>query len=122
MAKILVIDDDASVIEALRIALEKLGHEVVTVRDGREGIKKFREAPADLVITDLLMPNHDGFETIRDFRKEFPAAPIIAISGGGQMSPALYLDMAEHLGASLTLKKPFSVDELDTAISQVLRG
>jgi CheY-like chemotaxis protein len=73
-----------------------------------------------VVLTDLLMPKCDGFETIRDFRKQFPQVKIIAMSGGGQMEPVLYLEMAEQIGASFTLMKPFSIEELAAALNKAL--
>jgi len=122
MLKVLLIDDDDTVRDAVRFGLLKLKHTVVATNDGREALRLFRDSPTDLVITDLVMPEHDGFETIRDFRKEFPKIPIIAMSGGGKIGAGEYLAIAKKLGASETLTKPFSVDELDAAIQTIFRS
>ncbi len=78
------------------------------------------EEPADLVIVDILMPSKDGIETIKEFARDFPEVKIIAISGGGLMTPQEYLGMAKKLGADVTLTKPFEPEELLEAIRELL--
>lgn len=115
MAHILVIDDNESLRDLIHGMLVSGGHTVAAASNGLDAVKLFRTAPADLVITDIVMP-YDGLATIRVLRGEYPSIPIIAISGGGEFR----LDYARGLGANRTLAKPFSVDELNTAIAGVL--
>ncbi len=96
------------------------GHEVVNASNGKEGIKLFRENGADLIITDIVMPEKEGLETIMELRKGYPDVKIIAISGGGRVDPESYLTMAEKMGASRTLTKPFEREELLEAVRELL--
>ena len=120
MAKILIIEDQAEVRELLNALLSRSGHCVREARDGREGIHSFRTFPADLIITDLIMPRKEGLETIIDLRQEFPDLKIIAISGGGRDSRENYLKTAELCGASRIFHKPFDNDELLAAVDELL--
>jgi CheY-like chemotaxis protein len=119
MARILVIDDDPPLRFVLADALGRAGHEVLLAEDGRQGIEVFRAAPADVIVTDLIMPGQEGLETIMQLRHEFPKVPIIAMSGG-MVNSALYLDMARRFGAQHALAKPFTADDLLRAIDKVL--
>ena len=83
-------------------------------------MQKMREQPADLVITDLIMPEQEGLETISTLRKEFPMVKIVAISGGGRIGPEAYLPAARELGANLVFSKPFDVKEFVAAIRGLL--
>ncbi|RMF90686.1 MAG: response regulator [Nitrospinota bacterium] len=120
MKRILVIDDEAPVRRMLRQTLEYAGYTVVEAEDGKEGLKQYRAEPADLVITDILMPEKEGLETIRELRREFPETKIIAISGGGRSGVLDFLNVAEKLGAHRTFHKPFSLQDLLTAIRELL--
>ena len=80
----------------------------------------FRENPADLIITDIIMPEKEGIETIRTIKREFPSAKIIAISGGGRQGDGDYLETAEILGADCSLRKPFGQREILDAIHGLL--
>lgn len=120
MAKILVIDDDQQVRHLLVVALTNIGHETRSAENGAEGIRAFRSAPADLVITDLIMPEKEGLETIMELRREFPGVKVIAISGGGRQSGVDFLPLAGKLGARRTLHKPFTIQELFEAVNDVL--
>ena len=120
MALILIIDDNTEIREVLRQILERAGYEVMEASDGREGIDLYRERQADLIITDIVMPNKDGLETITDLRIEFPGSKIIAISGGGRLDPKLYLELAEGFGADRLLTKPFGHDELLETVQDLL--
>ncbi|MEW5726067.1 MAG: response regulator [Thermodesulfobacteriota bacterium] len=120
MARILVIDDDESLRKMLGQMLVKAGHEVRLARDGREGVLLFRQGPADLVITDILMPEKEGIETILELRREYPQVKILAISRGGTVDPGTYLNMARDLGADRTLGKPFSWSRLDEVLKELL--
>jgi DNA-binding response OmpR family regulator len=96
------------------------GHLVTEARDGREGLDYFYRSGADLVITDIVMPEKEGFEVLMELRKVRPPVKLIAMSGGGRQSPADVLNIAKHLGAARVLSKPFSNDELVAAINEVL--
>lgn len=106
MAHILIIDDEPQIRLMLRIMLESEGYTVTEAADGAEGLKSYREKPADLVITDLLMPHKEGLETITALKKDYPAIKIIAISGGGKNKSKLYLQMAQRFGALEVFEKP----------------
>jgi DNA-binding response OmpR family regulator len=118
MARLLLVDDDAMVRDMLAVTLTAAGHTVVQAENGREGAKLFRAAPTDLVITDLVMPDREGLETISELRAEWPTLPIIAMSGG--MRSPVYLRLATKLGAQRTLAKPFTADALLGAIDELL--
>ena len=118
MAAILVIDDDPDVRELVMTTLKAAGHEVSMATDGRQGFQQFRSNRADLVITDLFMPNQEGLETIKQLRTESPDVRVIAMSGkptGGTM-----LSVAQHLGAVAVLPKPFLPEELLKVVEQAL--
>ena len=121
MARILIIDDESQIRSMLRLMLERVGYEVVEAPDGIEGIRQYREKPADLIITDLIMPNKDGIGMIIDLKKEFPNVKIIAMSGGGVNRPEGYLDGAKKLGASCTLTKPIDREEMLMAVKDTLK-
>lgn len=111
--KILVIDDDAAVRKFITLALEKEGYTVVDTDSGITGLELLNQKKEiDLMITDLIMPEQEGIETIIEARKRFPALKIIAISGGGKVGAENFLVLADALGANGTLKKPFTSQEL----------
>lgn len=120
MTTILVIEDDAFLRSALRRILRLLGHEVLEAAEGEEGIRRFREHPVEIVITDIFMPGMDGIETIGELRRIEPQAKIIAISGGGQRRDLSFLGMARKFGADRTLAKPFSTEEILAAVEDLL--
>ena len=120
MASILLVDDDPLLRTTLAFALEQKGYAVTEAVDGDDALRRFRLTPTDLVITDLVMPNKEGIETIIEFRREFPSVGIIAISGGPAHNAPLYLTVAGRLGALRTLQKPFTLDRLLSAIRDVL--
>jgi len=122
MATILLIEDDQDYLYVLSVIIERLGHKVVKAANGKEASRIFEKTSCDLVITDLLMPEKDGFETIREFGKRWPAVKIIAISGGGNIRPDFYLEMAEQIGAWHTLAKPFSRDDLASVVARALEA
>jgi len=118
---ILLIDDDVAVLRTLEIMLGDRGYDVVTAKDGVEGLRLFQKNHPDLVITDLVMPEKEGIETIIEMRRERPDAKIIAISGGGRMHNERFLEMAASLGAAAVLPKPFMPDELAAKIEEVMQ-
>lgn len=119
MARILIIDDDPIMRDMLREMLEEHGYEIAEAGDGDEGMASYRQHPADLIITDILMPGKEGLATIYEVRREFPDAKIIAISGGG-ITGKDYLPLAEELGAISTFTKPFRYQELIEAVEKAL--
>ena len=120
MARILVIDDDETILFTLRKMLEKAGHQVQEAKDGKQGIQLFRKAPADVVVTDIVMPEKEGMETIWELRQGFPEAKIIAISGGGVRSRENYLTTALKLGAHRAISKPVDMKQLLTLVQELL--
>jgi YesN/AraC family two-component response regulator len=120
MEKILIIDDETPIRSMVRLILERAGYTVREAQDGIEGIRVFRETPADLVITDLIMPNKDGIGMIIELKKDFPALKIIAMSGGGLNRPEGYLRGAQKLGAACTLSKPLNRNDLLRAVRDTL--
>ena len=120
MARILVIEDDVAVRTVIRKMLVKNGHEVIEAPDGKVGIKHFWESPADLIITDILMPEKEGIVTIMELRRDFPDVSILAISGGGVITSSDYLALAKKIGATHTLSKPFKSKELIGVVEELL--
>ena len=120
MGRIMVVEDDKAVRELLREILKRAGHEVIAARNGKEAIALYQETPADLVITNILMPEKEGLETIQEMRRDDPDIKIIAISGGGQIGPADYLEIARRFGARRTFSKPFDRKELLAAVDELL--
>ena len=120
MARILVIDDNAQLLRSTSAVLRAHQHEVATAENGAEALKRTDLDSFQLVITDILMPEKEGFETIMTLRRLHPAMKIIAVSGGGYIGAGQYLESARMLGAHLTLEKPFSGLDLTMAIDQVL--
>jgi CheY-like chemotaxis protein len=120
MARILVIDDDDQVREMLRQMMELAGHEVAVAANGEIGMRTYREQPADLIVTDIIMPEKDGWEAIVELRKEFPDVKIVAISGGARLGPYSYLAIAKRFGAQRVFAKPVEKAELLKAITELL--
>jgi len=120
MAKILVLDDELSILLMIKKMLEKAGHEVSLALNGKEGMELFERSRPDLLITDIIMPEKEGLETIFELRRKHPELKIIAISGGGRISPDGYLPGAKLLGADMTFQKPLNQKEFLQAVSQLL--
>jgi len=120
MARILVIDDEDSIRRMLRIVLEQSGHEVLEAGHGKEALRLQQISPADLVITDLLMPEQDGIEVIMALRLEAPQLKVIAMSGGGRFKQTELLRMAGPLGAIAILRKPFDLDAMLETVRKAL--
>lgn len=118
--RILVIEDDPGVLQVLRTLLTRRGYDVVSATDGRDGMKYFEAHTVDLVITDILMPNVDGIETLRRIKETQPIVPVLVISGGHDIGPEYYLRIAKALGATEGLMKPFGADDLYAAVARLL--
>lgn len=114
MATILVMDDEAPVREFLSTALQSVGYAVVEASNGREGLRLYRQSPADLVMVDLLMPELNGPDTIIELTREFLNIKVIAMSG--IFGDELMKKTARLLGARRTLRKPFGIDEMLKAV------
>ena len=100
---VLLIDDDAEMLESLAMALEDHGYRVLTARNGRQGLRMFRQHQPDVVLTDIIMPEEDGIGTMLQVRRERPETRIIALSG--QLESWNYLAVAKKLGADATVAK-----------------
>lgn len=96
------------------------GYEVEMAENGIEAINKYRENPADLVVTDIIMPEKEGIETIIELKRDYPQVKIIALSGGGTHGPKDYLDSARLLGVEETFYKPFEMDDLLEKVNELL--
>ena len=118
MARILIIDDEVEVRVVTRQILERAGHEVIEASTGEDGVKMFKTTPADLIITDILMPGQGGVETVAQLREENPGLRIIAMSAHALDE----LPEAAKFGAARTIVKPFTVDTLTKMVDEVLRG
>jgi two-component system cell cycle response regulator CpdR len=120
MAKIFVFDDEPSILLMLKKMLERAGHEVYLALNGREGIDLFEKHKPDLLITDIIMPEKEGLETILVLRRKCPELKIIAISGGGRIGPEGYLPSAKIFGADMVFQKPLVQKEFVRAVNSLL--
>ena len=120
MQRILIIDDDHHILLMIKKMLERAGFEVDLASNGNEGLELFKKMPVDLVITDIIMPEKEGLETIREMKRLRPDLKIIAMSGGGKVSSDNYLNTAKIFGASRTLAKPFSQKQMVSAVQDLL--
>ena len=120
MKRILIIDDDYLVRGMLERLMRKACYDVETAEDGNRALKLHRDNPVDLVITDIIMPEKEGLETITEFRQSSSGVKIIAISGGGRIGPAGYLKRAKMLGADRTFAKPVDTAKLLSAVQEML--
>ena len=120
MPRIVLVDDDDLSRATIHQMLERAGYEVQSFANGREAMAAYLSNPADLVVTDLIMPDTDGLELIQELRRQRPGARILAISGGGRVNANEYLTVAQKFGAAGILTKPFSNQELREAVASVL--
>jgi DNA-binding response OmpR family regulator len=121
VARIILIDDDELFRNSMRRVLERAHHEVTLAANGTEGVRLHREQPADVIVTDILMPEKEGIETIMELRRGDPELKIIAMSGAPGLERSTYLRAAGLLGAARTLAKPFAPQELLDAVDGLLR-
>ena len=120
MKKILIIDDNDAVRSTMARILDLAGYATVTAADGNEGLARMRVERPDLIITDIIMPEKEGIETIRSILAERPDAKIMAVSGGGRHGTLDFLSAARKLGAAEVLQKPFEPDELVSRVAHCL--
>ncbi|NCQ35180.1 response regulator [bacterium] len=120
MATILLVDDDDQVRMMLSEVIAKEGHTMVEAADGNQAVRLYDPDTIDLVITDIVMPEKEGLETIREIRAVNPDVRIIAISGGGRIKPEDYLDWANRIGVDRTFAKPVRRVDLLKAVNDLL--
>lgn len=113
-------DDEPAVRELLRIVLEREGHTVIEAGNGRKAMRALAGAAVDVVITDIIMPEQEGMETIGEIRRLRPEIKIIAMSGGGRRLTMDFLPLATRLGADLTFEKPFKPASIVAAVAELL--
>jgi len=119
--RILVVDDNEDMRSSMKLLLERAGFSVDVAPDGARALEMQRKRPAQVLITDLLMPEKDGIETIGQFSHEFPRVRIIAMSGGGvRVRGERYLDTAAIAGAHAVLRKPFDSALLLSTLSDLV--
>ena len=120
MAHILIVDDEREARATIRKFLERAGHEITEASGGAEALRILRKGGTDLCILDILMPDKDGLEVIREVRKHLPDLKILAISGGGLRGTDLYLSVAEKTSMARSLPKPFSAEQLLGVVQELL--
>ena len=121
MARILLIDDDVDFRTMLRRTLQKAGHEVAEAGNGQEGLKQLSESLVDLVLTDIIMPDMEGVETVMHLKRTHPALKVIVMSGGGRLTSDSYLKLALKMGAFRAFGKPFETADLLEAVEEALK-
>ena len=121
MGKILVFDDEPAILLMIKKMLERAGHEVEVATNGKEGMELFEKNKPDLLITDIIMPEKEGLETIFELRRKYQDLKIVAISGGGRIGPDGYLPGAKLLGADAVFTKPLSPKEFTDAVNGLLK-
>jgi CheY-like chemotaxis protein len=119
MSKILIIDDDKMVRDTLKIIVEAAGHQTLVANDGKEGLTLHAQGKPDLVITDILMPEKEGIETVTELQRRQPRLPTVAISGGGRTANMNFLKLAETFGADRTISKPFEPEDIIRIIAEL---
>jgi DNA-binding response OmpR family regulator len=121
MDHVLVVDDDQQMRHYLRVLLEERGYQVAEAANGKEAMVYIREEMVNLVVSDVVMPDMDGFELIREVNKFQPAVKIMAISGAGYWeTPDFYLNIAGYLGADAVLMKPFGPSRFIDKVSALI--
>jgi DNA-binding response OmpR family regulator len=117
--RILVVDDNEDLRTTIQALLQADGFEVSVAADGEAALLLHRAHPADVVVTDLFMPDKDGIETIIELKKLYPTVKIVAMSGWTSTQGSDYLQVAREIGAAVTLQKPFDPLELSRVVRQL---
>ena len=120
MPQLLIIDDDATMRDVLYEMMTMEGYSAMTAANGLEALKLLEIHRFDCIITDIVMPEKEGLETILHIRKHFPDLPVIAMSGGARIKPESYLDLAKQFGARYVFPKPFVKKDIVAAIKECL--
>jgi DNA-binding response OmpR family regulator len=118
-SRVLLIDDNVDLTSMLSLCLQADGVDVMVAADGEAGLTLMKERPADVVVTDLFMPDKDGIETIVELKKRYPDVKIVVMSGFTSIGGTDYLGVARELGAVTTLKKPFDPAELSKVVREL---
>ncbi len=122
MAKLLLVDDDMSILLIMKTSLAEANFQVQSAESGADALKMLKKNKYDLLITDILMPEIDGLAVIDEAIAENPDISILAISGGGaHKDGGDLLDAALTSGADAILQKPFRPDELVRTVKALLR-
>jgi DNA-binding NtrC family response regulator len=121
-ATVLVVDDDPDLLQSLRVLLEAYDYTVIMAANAAAAIAAVKERRPDVVLTDIYMPDADGFELINTLREHNLTVPVVAMSGGGRVGNYDNLAIATHLGAAAVIDKPFSNASLIDTIERVLAG
>jgi DNA-binding NtrC family response regulator len=121
MAHVLIVDDDTLMREMLLAMMDMDGISASGAENGNVALKLLRANTYDLIITDILMPEKEGIETIMEIKNEWPDLPIIAISGGGKLNPEIYLQLSKNLGARYSFNKPFTKEQMMFAVRNCLQ-
>jgi DNA-binding response OmpR family regulator len=123
MATVLIIDDDEQIRGLLKETLASDGFQVFEASDGRAGLQQFQRVPANVVFVDLVMPEKEGLETIRELRRLAPGVKLIAMSGGiGAYGSSGMLEVASKLGADLVFEKPFDIFRIGETVRRLEGG
>ncbi len=120
MTRVLVVEDDSNLRAIVRRILQRAGYEVIEACNGLEAADRLQETSVELVITDILMPDREGIETIVNLKRNHPGIKIIAMSGGGKGGADHYLEMAREFGANHTMHKPFDKADLLAAVEDLI--
>jgi CheY-like chemotaxis protein len=120
--RILIVDDDAMLRQLLTKAFTNVGFEVAVAADGAAATQVFRTFKPHVVLMDIIMPEREGVETIVEIRTLDADVPIVAMSGGGRVGPTEFLALAEALGATATVKKPFTISQIRDVVQQALNA
>ncbi len=116
-----VVDDDPTVRQTICSMLESAGYQTSQAHDGKAGLREIERSAAAVAVLDIIMPDHEGIETIALVKERFPNVQILAISGGGTVGPETYLTMARGMGADATLAKPFRADKVLPIVADLIR-
>jgi len=117
---VLIIDDDPQIRELWRDVLQEEGLRVLDAPSGVDGVQVAKDHAVDLVVTDILMPDKDGIETLREIKAEQPALKVVVVSGGGVTMQPTFLNVAKKFGADATLQKPVDIGEFCSVVKQLL--
>lgn len=117
---VLLIEDDTELLRQMSRAFAGAGYTIQIAPDGQVGLDRFTRSPTALVVTDIIMPNREGIETIVALRKASALVKIIAVSGGYRVGPVEFLDLARHVGADAVLGKPFRLSDLVALADRML--
>jgi DNA-binding response OmpR family regulator len=119
-ANVLIVEDDAELLQLMSRALQGAGHAVLTAGDGEAGLRLFRAEPPDLVVCDIVMPDKDGIELIPEMKAARPEVKLVAISGRQMIGALDVLGLARRMGADATLAKPFAMEALQAIVATLL--